>query len=101
MQAHFGHLVNPPLAPWPHIVLRLTEKIIQRRLRGLERARTAFDQTPEIRGDDHISHLERTGLVCSLPQILGVCTGQIDDALAVQSAGLFEWTDYDDFHEKR
>jgi hypothetical protein len=37
----------------------------------------------------------------SLPEILGVCLGQVDDASLEQRACSFAWTEYDDFHGKR
>ena len=36
VQVHVRYLVNQPFAPWAQFVRRLTEKIIERRLRGLE-----------------------------------------------------------------
>ena len=101
MQAHCRCLVNKHLAVGSKFVLRLTHKITERRIRGLQRTRPAFNETCQVRWHDDIRHFERTGLACSLPQILGIRIGQVDDASLVQRAGSFAWTEYDDFHEKR
>jgi hypothetical protein len=64
----------------PNLVVRLIEKVIEPRLRRLECARAAFDQTCEIGWDDDIGHFTRARLICSLPQILGIGMRQVDDA---------------------
>jgi hypothetical protein len=79
----------------------MIEDVIERRLRRFERARAGFDQMCEIRREDDIRHFQRAGLLCSLPQILGICVRQVDDASFVQCAGSSERAEYDNFHEKR
>jgi hypothetical protein len=98
MYAHFRCRVNNLLTRRPNFVLRLAEQIFERLLRGVERARAAFNKTCEIRRHQNVRHLQRAGLVCSLPEVFGARIGQVDDTCVTQSAGSLVWAEYDDFH---
>ena len=79
MEAHFSRLVHEPLAPRSEIVLRLREKIVDRLLCILERARATFDQARKVGRHQHLGHFARSRLAGLLAQVFGAGVGQIDD----------------------
>ncbi len=99
LQHRIGERAHDALAIRTQLVLRLAEQMIERLLRGVDRALAAFDQPREIRRRDPLGHFERVGLVLLLAQKFCNSVREVDDVAVVQHAGSLRGTEDDDFHD--